>query len=101
MVSKFFLISHDNLDAIIIGPSKSSHPPSPNRNTVQEGTAQAVSYHTTPGLPRETLNEIPDCLTLALDVSEKPNGYTQQERGTRAYLRAARRYAASLIGGAA
>lgn len=62
----------------------------------------AVTSHNTPGLPDETLTELHDCLTLALDVSEKDSGqYTRSEIELRRYLQAAKRYTASLIGGAA
>lgn len=73
----------------------------------------AEHCHNTPGLPGQTpitatefnadyLHELDDCLTLALDVSEKQDGeYTRDELELRRYLAAAKRYANSLIGGAA
>lgn len=58
-----------------------------------------------PGLPASRLNDVHDCLTLALDVTERPTGYSQAEREARSYLRAAmrqvRRIMAEQIGGAA
>lgn len=53
------------------------------------------------GLPGETLSEIHDCLTLALDATESRVGYTQAERESRSYVRAALRRTTNLIGGAA
>lgn len=71
----------------------------------------ASNCHNTSGLPEQRalvhlsldeLYELEDSLTLALDVSQKDNGeYTQQDKELRRYLRAAKRYVASLIGGAA
>lgn len=57
--------------------------------------------HITTGLPVETLCEIHDCLTLALDATERRTCYTQSEREARSYVRAAMRQTARLIGGAA
>ncbi len=54
-----------------------------------------------PGLPSARLNEIHDCLTLALDASERPTGYSQPEREARSYVRAALRQTAKLMEGAA
>ncbi len=54
-----------------------------------------------PGLPSARLFEIHDCLTLALDASERPTGYSQPEREARSYVRSALRHTAKLIGGAA
>lgn len=58
-----------------------------------------------PGLPAARLDEIQDCITLALDATERPSGYTQAEREARSYLRSAMRQARKLraeqIGGAA
>lgn len=51
----------------------------------------AIDRHITTGLPGETLNEIHDCLTLALDASERPCGYSQAERESRSYVRSALR----------
>lgn len=51
-----------------------------------------------PGLPAAALHEIRDCLVLALGVSAKPQGYTQPERETRAYMRAAMRKVNKLTG---
>lgn len=54
---------------------------------------------------REHLDEIHDCLTLALDATERPCGYNQSEREARSYLRSAMRRVGKLraeqIGGAA
>lgn len=56
----------------------------------------------TGALPVETLHEIHDCLILALDASAAPRGYyTQAERETRSYVRAALRQITKMIGGAA
>ena len=60
----------------------------------------AENCHITPGLPGETLFELHDMLTLALDASERPR-YSQPEREARSYLRAALRLTTRLIGGAA
>ena len=57
--------------------------------------------HNTPSLPGETLSEIHDCLTLALDATEHASGYSQSEREARSYIRSAQRHTARLIGGAA
>lgn len=57
----------------------------------------ANTSHNTSGLPGETLAEIFDCLTLALDASERPTGYSQAEREARSYMRAALRRTAKLI----
>lgn len=58
-----------------------------------------------PGLPFARLFEIHDCLTLALDATERPTGYTASEREARSYLRSALRRTGQLIaaqpGGAA
>lgn len=55
-----------------------------------------------PGLPSAHLD---DSLTLALDATERPTGYSQAEREARSYMRAAmrqvRRIMADQIGGAA
>lgn len=61
----------------------------------------AIHCHNTPGLPGETLFEIHDSLTLALDASERPSGYSQPEREARSYVRAALRQTAKLMEGAA
>lgn len=50
-----------------------------------------------PGLPSARLCEIHDCLTLALDATERPSGYSQSEREARSYLRAALRRIGKLI----
>lgn len=48
------------------------------------------------------LHELDDCLTLAIDLSEKEDcAYTLEEEEMRRYLMAAKRYTAVLIGGAA
>jgi hypothetical protein len=51
----------------------------------------AVHCHITPGLPGETLSEIRDMLTLALDATERRSGYSQGEREARSYVRSALR----------
>ena len=53
------------------------------------------------GLPSARLAEAHDCLSLALDASERPGGYSQTEREFRSYVRAARRQIEKLIGEAA
>jgi len=50
-----------------------------------------------PGLPAARLGEIHDCLTLALDATERPGGYTQPEREARSYMRSALRQVGKLI----
>lgn len=52
------------------------------------------------GLPAARLNEIHDCLTLALDATERRNGYSRAEREARSYVRAALRQTSKLIEGA-
>lgn len=49
------------------------------------------------GLPSVRLAEIHDCLTLALDATERPGGYSQPEREARSYLRTALRHTARLM----
>lgn len=49
------------------------------------------------GLPSARLNEIHDCLTLALDVTERRTGYSQSDREARSYMRAALRQVGKLI----
>lgn len=61
----------------------------------------AIHCHNTGALPVARLNEIHDMLTLALDVSESPVGYTQPEREARSYIRSARNLTGQMIGGAA
>ena len=55
----------------------------------------------TPGLPSARLNEIHDCLTLALDATERPSGYSQSEREARSYVRSALRRVGKLLEGVA
>lgn len=50
------------------------------------------------GLPSARLAEIHDCLTLALNATERPGGYTQPERETRSYMRTALRRTEKLMG---
>lgn len=52
-----------------------------------------------PGLPAARLFEIHDCLTLALDATERPSGYSQSEREARSYVRAALRRVGKLMEG--
>lgn len=61
----------------------------------------AVHCHNTPGMSGETLAEIHDCLTLALDASERAGGYSQNEREARSYVRSALRRTVQLMGVAA
>lgn len=49
------------------------------------------------GLPSARLAEIHDCLTLALDATERPGGYSQPEREARSCLRTALRHTTRLI----
>ena len=44
-----------------------------------------------PGLPSARLFEVHDFLTLALDATEHPTGYSQSDREARAYVRSALR----------
>lgn len=57
----------------------------------------AVHCHNTPGLPGETLSEIHDLLTLALDASERRAGYSRDEREARSYVRGALRRVQRLL----
>ena len=57
----------------------------------------AVHCHNTPGLPGETLSEIHDLLTLALDASERRAGYSRDEREARSYVRGALRRVQQLL----
>ena len=54
-----------------------------------------------PGLPSARLFEIHDFLTLALDATERPTGYSQSEREARSYVRSALRQVGKLMEGAA
>lgn len=58
----------------------------------------AIHCHNTPGLPGETLSEIHDCLTLALDATERQIAYTLPEREARSRIRAALRRTERLMG---
>lgn len=49
------------------------------------------------GVPSARLAEIHDCLTLALDATERPGGYSQPEREARSYMRTALRRTESLL----
>lgn len=49
------------------------------------------------GLPSDRLNEIHDCLALALDATERRSGYSQTEREARSYMRAALRQTCKLM----
>ena len=51
----------------------------------------AVHCHNTSGLPGETLSDIHDMLSLALDATERHSGYRQSERAARSYVRSALR----------
>ncbi|WP_323009645.1 hypothetical protein [Paracoccus sp. (in: a-proteobacteria)] len=59
----------------------------------------AVHCHNTGALPVTRLHEIHDCLTLALDATERPSGYSQSEREARSYVRAALRRVGKLMEG--
>ena len=61
----------------------------------------ATPRHTGPRLPVASLHEIHDMLALALDATERHNGYTLPEREARSYVRTALRRTERLIGGAA
>lgn len=61
----------------------------------------AIPSHTGQALPVASLHEIHDCLTLALDATERRSGYSQGEREARSYLRSALRRTERLIGGVA
>lgn len=61
----------------------------------------AMHCHNTPGLPGETLSEIHDMLTLALDATARPSGYSQGEREARSYMRTALRRTQTLMEGRA
>ncbi|WP_134679567.1 hypothetical protein [Paracoccus ravus] len=61
----------------------------------------ATHCHNGPGLPVASLHEIHDCLTLALDASERPKGYTTAEREARSYMRTALRRVGKLMEGVA
>lgn len=50
------------------------------------------------GLPENPLFELHDCLVLALDASERPEGYSQAQREYRSYTRAALRHTRRLLG---
>lgn len=50
-----------------------------------------------PGLPAERLAELHDCITLALDATERRGGYSQTEREARSYMRAALRNTRKLM----
>ena len=58
----------------------------------------AMHCHITNGLPGETLSEIHDMLSLALDATERPQGYSQGEREARSYMRSALRRTEKLMG---
>lgn len=57
----------------------------------------ATHCHNTGGLSVARLHEIHDCLTLALDATERPSGYSQPEREARSYMRSALRQVGKLI----
>ncbi|AUH35508.1 hypothetical protein [Paracoccus tegillarcae] len=61
----------------------------------------AIHCHNTGTLPVARLHEIHDMLTLALDATERPHGYSQSEREARGYVRSALRHTAKLIEGRA
>ncbi|MEB3417025.1 hypothetical protein ACFSDD_04415 [Salipiger marinus] len=49
------------------------------------------------GLPSVRLTEIHDCLVLALDATERPDGYSQTDREARSYMRTALRHTERLL----
>ena len=51
------------------------------------------------GLPSARLAEIHDCLTLALDATARPGGYSRPAREARSYMRTALRRTESLMEG--
>lgn len=51
--------------------------------------------------PLAGLYEIHDCLTLALDATERPRGYSQPEREARSYMHSALRQVGKLMEGRA
>jgi len=61
----------------------------------------ATHCHNTPGLPGETLSEIHDMLSLALDATESRAGYPQPLREARSYMRRALRQTGKLLEGGA
>lgn len=63
----------------------------------------AMHRHNSIGLPDEALAEIHDLMSLALDVTERPQGYHDLPplREARSCMRRARRLAERLLGGAA
>ena len=61
----------------------------------------AIHCHNGQALPVATLSEIHDFLTLALDATERPSGYTQTEREARSYMRTALRRTCKLMEGRA
>lgn len=50
-----------------------------------------------PGLPSARLFEVHDFLTLALDATERPDGYDRSDREARSYMRSALRRINKLI----
>lgn len=58
----------------------------------------AVHCHTGQALPAATLSEIHDMLSLALDATARPHGYSQGEREARSYVRSALRRTEQLMG---
>lgn len=58
----------------------------------------AIQSHTGQVMPAASLHEIHDMLTLALDATERPAGYSQTEREARSYMRSALRQTERLMG---
>lgn len=58
----------------------------------------ATHCHNGQAMPAASLHEIHDMLTLALDATERPSGYTQPEREARSYMRTALRRTERLMG---
>jgi len=61
----------------------------------------AAYSHNRVGLPAASLAEIHDMLTLALDATERPSGYSQAEREARSYVRSALRRVGRIMEGVA
>ena len=60
----------------------------------------AIQTNSAQAMPAASLHEIHDMLTLALDATARPSGYSQPEREARSYVRAALRRTERLMGAA-
>lgn len=58
----------------------------------------AIHAHITGALPVARLYEVSDLLSLALDATERPQGYSQDERESRSYIRTALRHVNKIVG---